>query len=65
MRHYFQLLSAMMLTALLAAAQDKAPVARLDPVQLSGTVVDTSGAPISAAVVQVQSCAVAGCCGWC
>ena len=55
MRHYFQLLSAMMLTALLAAAQDKAPVARLDPVQLSGTVVDTSGAPISAAVVQVQS----------
>jgi len=44
-----------MLTALLAAAQDKAPVARLDPVQLSGTVVDTSGAPISAAVVQVQS----------
>ena len=45
----------MMLTALLAAAQDKAPVARLDPVQLSGTVVDTSGAPISAAVVQVQS----------
>ena len=44
-----------MLTALLAAAQDKVPVTRLDPVQLSGTVVDTSGAPISAAVVQVQS----------
>ena len=43
---------------LLAAAQEKTPVATSDkayPPQLSGTVVDTSGAVIAGATVQVRS----------
>ena len=46
---------ALMLTALLVAAQDNAPVPASDKPQLSGTVVDTSGAAIGGATVQVQS----------
>ena len=46
---------ALMLTALLVAAQDNAPVPASDKPQLSGTVVDTSGAAIAGATVQVQS----------
>jgi len=57
MRPHFQYLSAMMLTALLVAAQDKTRVSTSDkpyPPELSGTVVDISGAAIGAATVQVQ-----------
>jgi hypothetical protein len=48
----------MLLTSLLAVAQEKTPVAPSDktyPPQLSGTVVDPSGAVIAGATVQVQS----------
>ena len=44
-----------MLTALLVAAQDNAPVPASDKPQFSGTVVDTSGAAIGEATVLVQS----------
>ncbi len=46
-----------MLTSLLVAAQEKLPVATTDnahPPQLSGTVLDTSGATIAGATVQVR-----------
>jgi hypothetical protein len=46
------------ITPLLVAAQGKTPVATSDkayPAQLSGTVVDTSGAVIAAATVQIRS----------
>ena len=58
MRPHMQFLLAMMLTSLSVAAQDKTPVATSDkpyPPQLSGTVVDTSGATIAGATVQVRS----------
>ncbi len=58
MRPHFLLLLAMMLTPLLVAAQEKTPVATSDqtyPPQLSGTVVDTSGAVIAGATVLVRS----------
>ena len=58
MRPHMQFLLAMMLTSLSVAAQDKTPVATSDkpyPPQLSGTVVDTSGAVIAGATVQVRS----------
>jgi outer membrane receptor protein involved in Fe transport len=66
MRPHFQFLLAMMLTSLLVVAQEKAPVANLvatpvanndqpDPLQLSGTVVDTSGAVVAGAAVQVRN----------
>src|SRR5277367_567515 len=48
----------MMLTSLSVAAQEKTPVATSDeayPPQLSGTVVDTSGAVIAGATVLVRS----------
>src|SRR5271157_4985810 len=56
MRPYFLL--AMLLTSLLGVAQEKTPVATSDktyPPQLSGTVVDPSGAVIAGATVQVRS----------
>jgi len=56
MRPYFLL--AMLLTSLLAVAQEKTPVVTSDknyPPQLSGTVVDSSGAVIVGATVQVRS----------
>ncbi len=49
---------AIMLTSLIVAAQEKAPVATSDkthPPQLSGAVVDTSGAVIAGATVMVRS----------
>ena len=57
MRPRFLFLLAMMLASLLAAAQERTPVATSDkalPPQLSGTVVDTSGAVISGATVVVR-----------
>ncbi|HXZ11826.1 MAG TPA: TonB-dependent receptor [Candidatus Sulfotelmatobacter sp.] len=54
----FLFLIALMLTPTLAAAQEKTPTASSDkayPTQLSGTVVDASGAAIVGATVQVQS----------
>lgn len=56
MRPYFLL--GMLLISLLAVAQEKAPVATSDksyPPQLSGTVLDSSGAVIAGAAVQVRS----------
>ena len=56
MRPYFLL--AMLLASLLGVAQEKTPVTTSDkshPPQLSGTVVDPSGAVISGAAVQVLS----------
>src|SRR5580704_5393402 len=53
----FRCLLAMMITSLLVAAQEKTPAAARDrayPPQLSGTVVDTSGAVIAGATVQVR-----------
>jgi outer membrane receptor for Fe3+-dicitrate len=58
MRPHFLFLSAIMLTSLLVAAQEKVRVATSDktyPPQVSGTVVDTSGRVISGATVQVRS----------
>lgn len=57
MRPYLPFLLAMMLTSLLVAAQEKRPVAsdKAYPPQLSGTVVDTSGATIAGATVLVRS----------
>jgi outer membrane cobalamin receptor len=57
MRPRFLFLLAMMLASLLAAAQERTLVATSDkalPPQLSGTVVDTSGAVISGATVVVR-----------
>ena len=53
----FRCLLVMMITSLLVAAQEKTPVAARDrayPPPLSGTVVDTSGAVIAGASVQVR-----------
>ncbi|MGI8772050.1 MAG: TonB-dependent receptor [Acidobacteriaceae bacterium] len=58
MRPHFLFLLAMMLTSLLVAAQEKTPLTTSDkayPYQLSGTVVDTSGAVIAGATVRVRS----------
>src|ERR1700744_1457321 len=52
------LLTAVLLQLAAAAAQEKAPVATSDkvyPPQLSGTVVDTSGAMIAWATVEVRN----------
>ena len=52
------ILPATLVSPLLVAAQEKTPVATIDkayPRQLSGTVVDTSGAVIAGATVQVRS----------
>jgi hypothetical protein len=57
MRRHILFLFTMMLSSLLVAAQEKTPAATGDkpyPPQLSGTVVDTSGAVIDGAAVQVQ-----------
>ena len=57
MRPRFRFLLAMMLTSLLIAAQEKTPRATNDtayPPLLSGTVVDTSGALIGGAAVQLR-----------
>ena len=57
MRSHFLFLLAM-LTSLLVAAQEKIPVSASNkayPPQLSGTVVDASGAVIAGATVQVRS----------
>ena len=54
----FLFLLAVMLSSLLVAAQERTPVATSDrayPPQLSGTVVDTSGAVIASATVLVRS----------
>lgn len=58
MRPHFLLLLAMMLPSVLVTAQEDRPVATTDkthPPQLSGTVVDTSGAVIAGATVLVRS----------
>ncbi|HTU46799.1 MAG TPA: TonB-dependent receptor [Bryobacteraceae bacterium] len=58
MRPHFPFLLAMMLTSLLVRAQEKSPAATSDnaqPPQLSGTVLDTSGATIAGATVLVRS----------
>ena len=58
LRRHFRLLFALMLTLLAVAAQDQAPLSpgeRPAKPQLSGTVVDPSGAAIPGATVQVES----------
>jgi hypothetical protein len=58
MRHRFQVLLAMIFTTLLVTAQDRTQIttnSKTTPLQLSGTVVDSSGAAIAGAAVEFQS----------